>query len=170
MLIAETTRLILRRMTLSDAPFMLALLNSDGFIRHIGDRGVRTVPQAENYLIEGPMHSYLEHGYGMYIVELKSTGEAVGVAGLVKRPELTETDLGYALLPSFYHKGYAIEAAQAVLRHCDGLGVDPVLAIVNPDNKTSINLLEKLGFCFQQSISWQDEQQVLMFKRALEVP
>lgn len=169
MLIAESARLILRTMTLSDAPFMLTLLNSDDFIRHIGDRGVRTVAQAENYLIEGPMDSYLEYGYGMYIVELKSTGEALGVAGLVKRPELADTDLGYALLPNFYHQGYATEAAQAVLKHSDELGINPLLAIVNPDNEASINLLKKLAFYFQQSISWQDEKQVLMFKRELEV-
>ncbi|WP_144198962.1 GNAT family N-acetyltransferase [Shewanella sp. KCT] len=167
MLTLETERLVLREMTVKDAPFMLTLLNSQGFLDNIGDRGVRTLVQAENHLIEGPINSYQEHGYGMYCIELRQSGEPVGVAGLVNREQLPGIDLGYALLPEFLGKGYAVEASRAVLAHAKALGLSSLLAIVKEHNGPSRALLEKLGFECQELIAWGEGDEVLLYKITL---
>ena len=167
MLTLETERLMLREMTVKDAPFMLALLNSQGFLDNIGDRGVRTLAQAENYLIEGPINSYQEHGYGMYCFELRQSGDILGVAGLVNREQLPGIDLGYALLPEFLGKGYALEACQAVLAHAKALKLGELLAIVNEDNQASRTLLEKLGFSLKGPMAWGEDEEVLLYNITL---
>ncbi|OHB33055.1 MAG: hypothetical protein A2882_14950 [Phenylobacterium sp. RIFCSPHIGHO2_01_FULL_70_10] len=144
--ILQTERLTLREAGPDDAAFILELLNAPGFLRGIGDRGVRTLDQARSYIEERMVESYRLQGFGMWIVTPR-TGEApIGLAGLVKRDVIPHVDVGYAFLESAWGKGYAREAAAAVLELARGrLGIDPVAAIVNPDNLASRRLLEKLG-------------------------
>lgn len=142
----ETPRLILRELTVSDAAFMLELLNDDAFIRYIGDRGVRTDEEARKYLQEGTIASYREHGYGMYLVLRRDDGASIGVCGLVRRDGLDAPDLGFALLPPYRAAGYASEACEMVLQHArNTLNVGRLLAIATPDNAASAALLRKLG-------------------------
>ena len=153
MTVLETARLRLRQLTTEDAPFMRALLNEPSFIRNIGDRGVRTVEDARAYLERGPIASYEQHGFGLYLVELKETGAPIGICGLVKRDELPDVDIGFAFLPAFWSKGYAFESASAVKRYAaDTIGLRRLIAIVNPANAGSIRLLEKIGLRFDRMI------------------
>src|SRR5688572_10374518 len=92
-----TERLRLRRLTPGDAEFMLRLLNDPSYVRYIGDRGVRTTEEARSYIVSGPLESYSRHGFGLYLVELKETGEPLGICGLLKRESLPDADLGFAL-------------------------------------------------------------------------
>ena len=149
MALLETPRLELRRLTEDDAPFMLGLLNEPSFIQFIGDRGVRSIEEAQTYISLGPMGSYGRFGFGLYLVELKSPRTPIGICGLLKREELPEPDIGFAFRPAFWSQGYAWESASAVQRYArDTLGLPRLLAIVNPSNASSIRLLEKLGFTF----------------------
>lgn len=154
--IAETSRLQLRAMSDrddADAALMLALLNDPAFIRHIADRGVRTLAQARDYLRDGAMRSYAEHGFGMYAIRRKDTGALIGNCGLVRREGLDGPDLGYAVLPAHAGQGFAHEAAQAVIADAGRrLRLPCLRAIVNPDNVASIGLLQKLGFEFDRMI------------------
>ena len=145
--IARTERLCLRRLGISDAPFVLRLLNDDGFLRYIGDRGVRNLGDAENYLRTGPMASYETHGHGLNAVVLRERNICVGMCGVLRRDTLPGPDLGYAFLPEFTGSGLAEEATRAILKDaCDMLKFPKMLAIVQPDNVASIKLLKKLGF------------------------
>lgn len=138
---------------------MLALLNDEGFLRHVGDRGVRTQQAAALYIENGARASYLRHGYGLYLAELKGTAEAVGICGLVKRDPLPHPDLGFALMPRFRAAGYAREAAEAVIAHArEGLRLPRLLAITSLDNHASIALLGKLGFVFEGLTELNGEQ------------
>lgn len=151
MTILETERLILRHFNRDDGPFILALLNEPSFLRYIGDKKVRTLDDARQYIANGPVATYAQHGFGLYQVELKDTHTPVGMCGLLKREELPHPDIGFAFLPDFWNKGFAYEAAAAVLKDArERLQLDRILAIVNPDNEASIKLLEKLGFNFEQ--------------------
>ncbi|MDP2859906.1 MAG: GNAT family N-acetyltransferase, partial [Bacillota bacterium] len=114
-LVLETNRLALRRLSVDDAEFILELLNDPSFVRYIGDRGVRTKDDARRSIQTGPMESYERFGFGLYLVELKETGEPIGICGLLKRESLQEVDVGFALLPRFWSKGYAVESVSAVL-------------------------------------------------------
>lgn len=145
-----TSRLTVRRLTDADAPFILALVNEPSFIRNIGDRGVRTLQGAREYLALGPMASYERFGHGLCLVELPAERRPIGMCGILQREELPGPDLGFAFLPAYWSKGYALEAATAVRDHArDVLQVRRLLAIASPSNASSLRLLERLGFRFE---------------------
>jgi RimJ/RimL family protein N-acetyltransferase len=149
----HTERLILRPMTEKDADFILELLNDPSFIRYIGDRKVRTLEGAKAYITNGPVASYAQNGFGLYLVELKESGESMGMCGLIRRNTLKDVDIGYAFLPKFWSKGYAFEAAHEMKRYAqEELGLKRIVAVVDPENPPSIRLLEKLGMKFERMV------------------
>lgn len=151
--ILDTERLRLREMTLEDAPFILELLNEPGFIRNIADKGVRTLEDARGYLEKGPMASYAKHGFGLFAVDLKASGEPIGICGLVKRDGLDDVDVGYAFLERHWSRGYAVEAAAATVEYgLKKVGLKRVVAITAPDNQGSIRVLERIGLRFEGMI------------------
>jgi len=150
--ILETERLTLRQFTADDAPFILELVNEPSFIQNIGDRGVRSLADAVKYIETGPITSYARNGFGLYLVQLKESGASIGMCGLIKRESLGNVDIGYAFLPKFWSKGYAVEAALAVKEQGRSLGLKRLVAIVDPANISSIRVLEKLGFTFEKMI------------------
>ncbi len=144
-MLLETPRLTLRHFMPSDAPFILALLNSAGWLRFIGDRGVRTLADAEGYIQRAAIASYAQHGFGLYLVARRADGIPVGMCGLLKRDYLEDIDIGYALLPEFAGQGYAFEACLRVAAHArDDFGCTRLAAVVQADNAASIRVLEKL--------------------------
>ena len=146
MIVLETERLFLRGFDVADAEFILALLNEPSFLRYIGDKKVRTVEDATQYILNGPVASYERNGFGLCRVELKEAHTPIGMCGLLKREELPDPDIGFAFLPDFWNKGFALEAAAAVLKDArERLKLKRVLAITNQDNEASIRLLQKLG-------------------------
>jgi RimJ/RimL family protein N-acetyltransferase len=144
--ILETPRLVLREFTHGDDAFLLRLLNEPSWLRFIGDRGVRTLEDARRYVDDGPRRSQAKHGFALWCVVLKETGQAIGMCGLVRRDVLPGPDVGFAFLPEAWGRGFAVESASAVLGHArDVLGLVRVLAITNPDNEPSIRVLEGMG-------------------------
>lgn len=165
MTVIETERLLLRRLDRGDADFLLALMNEPAYLRNIGDRGVRTREDAERYIEDAVVASYERHGYGMYLVALRASGRAVGIAGLVNRPALPGVDVGFAMAGPHRRAGYASEAAAAVLRHAVAdLGLNRVYGVVAPGNAASIRVLEKLGLHYERRISLTaDDEPVLLY-------
>jgi [ribosomal protein S5]-alanine N-acetyltransferase len=146
----RTARLRLRELAAGDAPFVLALLNEPSFIQYIGDRAVRTLEEARTYIASGPVASYAQHGFGLYLVELAADGAPIGICGILRREALPDPDLGFAFVPAYWKQGYAFEAAGAIQAHAHvTLGIRRLLAVTNPSNEPSIRLLEKLGFRFE---------------------
>jgi RimJ/RimL family protein N-acetyltransferase len=163
MKVFETERLVLRRFTTGDAAFILDLLNQPSFLQNIGDRGVRSLEDAEKYLLKGPMDSYARLGFGLSLVELKNSQVAIGMCGLIKRSTLQDVDIGFAFLPQFWSQGYAYEAASGVLVYGkDVLKLDRIVAIVSPGNDRSIRLLEKIGLKYERSMTWPEDGSELM--------
>jgi len=168
----ETARLRLRRANTDDAEFFLDLLNQPSFLKHIGDKGVRTIQDAREYLDSGPIASYEKFGFGLWIIEQKETGNAIGICGLLKRDALPDVDIGYALLPQYWSNGYAAEAAAATLKYARGvMGLRRILAVTSLENQSSIRLLERLGFRFQKLIQLSDgAEQTRLFVSELSEP
>lgn len=163
MLAIETNRLIIRPMRVDDAHFMLGLLNEPSWLHFIGDRGVRTIEEAQRYILSGPISMHSRFGLGFCVVELKEDRCAIGICGLAKRDFLDCVDLGYALLPDYCGKGYAFEASSAVLEHAQRvLGITRIVATVRANNRDSIRLLEKLGFYFDRVVINPDSGRELM--------
>ncbi len=147
----ETERLVIRWLTADDAPFILELLNEPSWLRYIGDKGVKTLEDARNYIEKGPCEMYQRLGFGLYLVTLAQTGEPIGICGLIKRETLEDVDVGFAFLQRFVGQGYAFESAAAVLFHGKRhFNLPRIVAISSPDNGASARLLDKLGFRFER--------------------
>jgi RimJ/RimL family protein N-acetyltransferase len=164
----ETARLRIRRLTPADAPFIVSLLNDPAFLQFIGDRGVRTDEEAIAYIDKGPVSSHARFGFGLDAVDDLRTGEPMGICGLLKRDELEAPDLGFAFLPAFRRRGFAREAAAAVLDDAAArLTIPRVLAIVQADNERSIALLEGLGFVFERLTNSSRGETLRLYARTL---
>ena len=163
----ETSRLLLRKFTKDDAPFMLRLLNEPTWLQYIGDRNVHTEEEARKYLENGAIKSYGERGYGFYAVIHKETQQTVGTCGFVKRDFLDHPDFGIAFLPEYTGQGYAFEVTAAAMDFAEQmLQLKKVEAITTPDNTRSIQLLVKLGFRFEKSI-FVDNEELFLFNTTL---
>jgi [ribosomal protein S5]-alanine N-acetyltransferase len=142
----QTERLIIKELDLSYAGFIFQLLNSPGWLQYIGDRNIHSLDDAGTYLLNGPLKSYKDHGFGLCLVQLREDGIPIGIAGLLKRDYLDCPDLGFAFLPEYEGKGYAFESANSIVKKSkDYLELEMIQAIVLPENQRSIRLLEKLG-------------------------
>ncbi|MCP4458773.1 MAG: GNAT family N-acetyltransferase [Cytophagales bacterium] len=163
-LIFKTERLILREFNLNDTEFILTLLNTKGFLEFIGDKNVRTLEDAEMYLEEGPMKSYKENGFGLWLVVLKDSMTPIGMCGFVKREWLDDIDIGFAFLSEYSGKGYAYEVASATMDYGKNtLGLNTVVAITDPSNNASKKLLTKLDLHFVKEIEESEYGISLLF-------
>jgi RimJ/RimL family protein N-acetyltransferase len=171
MIIAETNRLIISKISLEDAPFFLKLVNTPHWIKYIGDRNLKTIKDAEDYLTKGILKSYKELGFGFYLLQNKSDNESIGICGLVKRDQLDDVDFGFALLPEFEGQGFGFEASTTILKVAkDVFKIKIILAITLPINTNSIKLLEKLGFNYEKRVkAYEDDEELLLFAKQLEI-
>ncbi|MCM3619876.1 GNAT family N-acetyltransferase [Sutcliffiella horikoshii] len=165
MKVLETDRLVLRRLTSEDASFILELLNDPSWIKNIGDKGVRTLEDARRYIAEGPNAMYERFGFCLYLVQLKEEGTPIGLCGLIKRDLLEDVDIGFAFLPRYWSKGYAYEAASAVMEYGRSvLNLKKIVAITAPHNESSAKVLEKIGLKYHKMIAFSnDDDQVRLF-------
>ena len=161
--IIETNRLILRKFIIDDAGFVLELLNSPSWLKYIGDRNVKNLEDAKNYISDKLISSYIKNGFGLYEIILKKDNIPVGMCGLIKRDTLENIDLGFALSPVFTGNGYAFEAAFETLNYAKTvLKLERIIAITTTENKNSIKLLEKLKFVFEKMVLLSNEEEELM--------
>jgi len=162
-IVLETERLVLREFEPGDTEFILHLLNSPGWLEFIGDRNVRTVEAARQYLVDGPIKSYASNGFGLFMVSLKTDHTPIGMCGLISRDELLDVDIGFAFLPEYTGKGYAYEIAAATLAYgMEVLRLPRIVAITDPANDKSIRLLEKIGLRFSKKIRFGAKQEELL--------
>ena len=161
--IIQSARLNFRELELHDAQFMLELLNEAGFLRFIGDKGVRTLQDAREYILKGPIDSYRNFGFGLYLTSLRESAAPIGICGLVKREALPDVDVGFAFLARYWSKGYAAEAAGAVLAYGrNTLRLGRIVAITAPDNHGSIAVLEKIGLRIEGRVKLAEDGAELM--------
>jgi RimJ/RimL family protein N-acetyltransferase len=167
-IVLETARLYLRRLTVDDAPFILELLNDPDWLKFIGDKGVRSLEAARDYLCKGPIAMYERHGFGLYLVELKAGRIPIGMCGLIKRDSLVDVDVGFAFLPAYRGHGHAHESAAAVLAHGKrDFGLKRIVAIASPGNAKSTGLLEKLGMRIEKKVKLDgDDHDVVLYATA----
>ena len=165
MIVAETPRLFISEFQIQDAPFYLELLNTPKWIQFIGDRNLKTVEDAEKYLLERTIPLYKKQGYGFYKLTWKDNNKPIGTAGLIKRVELEHTDIGFALLPSYEGKGFGFESSKAILELAHSkFSLKSVYGITLEHNTNSIKLLEKLGLTFEKRIKpFEDDKELLLF-------
>ncbi|SKD09393.1 Protein N-acetyltransferase, RimJ/RimL family [Chitinophaga ginsengisegetis] len=159
----ETPRLQVRTFAATDDAFVLELLNTPSWLQYIGDRQIRTLADAQRYIMNNLLRLYAEQGYGAWVVVLKETGKPTGICGLFKRKYLEQPDLGFAFLPAYEGLGYAYEAATATIEYSrQQLPFSRLFAITQQDNHRSVRLLERSGFTLQGTILPPGEVEELM--------
>nr|WP_321234653.1 GNAT family N-acetyltransferase [uncultured Psychroserpens sp.] len=170
MIIAETDRLLLSKITVDDASFILELMNSPGWITYIGDRNVKTIEEAAAYIENNQLKVYEAYGFGYYKVQLKDDHlTPIGSFGLLKRDVLDHVDIGFSLLPEYEGKGYGFEGSTAIMHLAKTkFNIKTVCAITLPINKPSIHLLEKLGLSYQKRVKpFDNNEELLLFAKDL---
>lgn len=159
--IIQTERLNLRIASTDDAAFYFRMVNEASFINNIRDKGIRTIEQASACLQTEHINVQEKRGFSLYIVERKTDRLQLGVCGFVKREELEDVDVGYALFPEFTGQGYATEALLSLLPYASNvLQLKQLAAITSIHNTGSIQLLQKVGFEFQKIIPWKENKEV----------
>jgi RimJ/RimL family protein N-acetyltransferase len=168
MTVLQASRLLLRIPGEEDADFMLKLFSDPNVNRFL----LSSRPYSREIILEGIARSQACHSankFSRWILQLKSNGEPVGHAGLlVKEIEsVPELELGYALNPSAWGKGYAFEAAAATLEYAFAkLGRDRVVAITHPENRASIRLAERIGMVNERKVLWKGKAAYLFSAKA----
>jgi RimJ/RimL family protein N-acetyltransferase len=165
----ETERLRLRKFNEEDAEFIFELLNMPGWLKFIGDRNIRTVNDAKEYIVHKFVQSYNTLGFGPYLVELKNTTNAIGMCSLVKRDALEHADIGFAFLERYTRQGFAYEATRATMNFArKQFNMHAICAITETQNTASINLIKKLGLVFEKTVILPDEtEELLLFSNAV---
>jgi [ribosomal protein S5]-alanine N-acetyltransferase len=166
----EIDRLTIRRFNLSDAPFILRLVNEPAWLEHIGDKGVGSLDEAERYLNAGPIAMYERYGFGLNLVLLKENQEPIGMCGLLKRDSLDDVDLGFAFLEEYWGQGLGKESVEAMMRHAwNVVHLERIVAITSSKNIRSERLLSGVGFRFSRKIRLSPESdQLNLWQRELE--
>lgn len=160
--VLATQRLVLRHLEPGDAAFILELVNDPEWLRHIGDKQVRTLDAARAYIENGPTAMVARHGFGLYLVQVRETQQPIGLCGLIRRDGLDDVDLGFAFLPVARGQGYAREAAAATIRHAfEQLQLPRIAAITTPGNKASIRLLQHLGLDYERPVRLSPDGELL---------
>ena len=139
-----TGRLILRPVSTDDHDVLLAHLAAPDVRRFLFDGATLSATEITG-VIEDSTRDFGRAGYGLWLIHEKDGTALVGTAGL--RPlEDVGLEIFYSLATSAWGKGYATEAARAVLDHALGpLGLPEVLAEVDEGNTASIAVIERLG-------------------------
>ena len=151
----KSSRLSIEPLASGDKEFIFELLNTEGWIRFIGDRNITSVSDAAAYIkkiVENPATLY-------WVVKLAEEKAPVGIVTFIKRNYLEHHDIGFAFLPQFANRGYAYEAATAVLNNIvQSKKFSAIKATTVADNSNSIKLLKKLGLRFENEIEVDKEK------------
>lgn len=169
MIVLETERLSLSLQTEADAAFVLELMNTESWLKFIGDRGIKTIDDARIYIVNGAIKSYAQNGFGFYLVRLKENVACIGICGLVKRTALMHVDIGFAFMPQYEGRGYGLESSSVILEYAKNiLKLECICAITIKDNQSSISLLTKLGMVFNKTINMTgDSEELMLFEKNL---
>ena len=141
-MILETTRLRLRPLATSDLDALCAIAADPQVMAHVGD-GVPLSRAATALWINNAAASLKISEVGSRAVVLRDSDVLIGWVGLIPTPHPNRLELIYGFARAYWGRGYATEAARALLAACTPDAVD---ATIDPANLASWRILEKLGF------------------------
>ncbi|KIA90257.1 GNAT family acetyltransferase [Kaistella jeonii] len=160
----ETERLFLKPISKPDASFILELYNSATFIKFIGDKKIRSLEDAENYITEKFLPQLERLGYGNYLVVRKSDEKKIGAVGIFERKGLDVQDIGFSFLDEFQGKGYGFESASKLLEIAfSEFNLNGISAITSKENIASQNLIKKLGLKYLKTVQLPNEDVELLY-------
>ena len=162
----ETERLIIRPTSESDSEFIFELLNTPKWLKYIGDRNIKTVEDAKDYIKKKMISQLQRLGYSNYTLIRKQDNQKIGTCGLYDRDGLDGIDIGFAFLPEYEKKGFAFESSNKLKEVAfSEFDIKVISAITTKDNISSQKLLEKLGLKFIETTKIpNDDEELLLYK------
>jgi RimJ/RimL family protein N-acetyltransferase len=142
----RTERLELRRFAGADLGPLLVAFGDPHVMRFVGAERKPLTGDGVKVLMRTADGHWSEHGFGLLAIIERATGRVVGEVGLQLLEAGPDVELGYTLSRAAWGRGYATEAARAVLLWAfAGLGLKRVVAVTDPANSASQGVLDKLG-------------------------
>ena len=141
----ETERLYMRRMGQSDFGALCRILQDEETMHAY--EGAFTDQEVQDWL-ERQLARYEKWGFGLWAVILKETDEMIGQCGLTMQPwkDREVLEIGYLFERTYWHRGYATEAAEACKRYAfEVLGAEEVCSIIRDTNTASQNVALRNG-------------------------
>lgn len=157
MKLLESERITIRHLSHDDLETMSLILSDPDVMRH-SVRGVMDKDATLGFINEC-IESYKESGFGPWALIDKESSELIGFSGINKEPlgESTVTNLGYRLAKRYWGKGLATEAVRSVLDYAfNKLCIEAVVAIIEPENLSSIKVAEKVGFDMYEFLNFHN--------------
>lgn len=162
----ETGRLTLRPMLASDIDALL-LIFTDPNVMAAFDHPPFTPEQMQCWLQRNLDHQ-VEHGYGLFSVILRETGELIGDCGLEQMDDMNAAELGYDFRSEFWNQGYATEAAVAVREYAfQTLQVPRLISLIRVGNVASKRVAEKVGMTLEEEFT---RYEIRCWKYAMDTP
>lgn len=144
--ITETSRLLIREITKADVQRIYDLYADEEITKYM-EALFPTLQEEEEYTEKYIQNVYHFYGYGIWVLVEKKSGKIIGRAGLEYHDDFDGLELGFMLGKEYWHKGFALEACEAILEYGEEeLEQDEYRALVHIDNEASKRLCEKLGF------------------------
>ena len=162
----ETERLLLKPISLEDAELIFELLNSPKWIKHIGDRNIKSIKDAKKYIRTKMLPQQIRIGFSVYTLVIKQNYIKIGTCGLYDRDGIDGIDIGFALLPEYEKKGYAFDSSKKLMNVAfNEFGIKEISAITTEENISSNKLLHRLGFQLNGITKLpNDDEELLLYK------
>lgn len=148
----ETARLLAVKLTIDDFDKLMQMHTDAVVMATLG--GIRSAEKTRENL-EWNLNQWRENGFGLWMFYLKSTHEWIGRGG-IRRINLNgqeEIEIAYALMPQFWHCGYATEITKACIEIAfEVLRLKNVICFTLPTNKASRRVMEKSGFQYERDL------------------
>ena len=157
----ETERLLLRPFCADDQDAYAAMCADPDVMRYLGEGKPLSREDAWRNLAMIIGHWTLR-GFGMWAVEERATGVLLGRVGLFYPDGWPGQEVGWTLAREHWGKGYGLEAATASLDHAfHTLRWQRAISLIDPDNKRSIALAERLGERFERDVEIRGRRTLL---------
>lgn len=154
MIFAETERLVLRSWRPQDLPLFMAMNKDERVMRYFPDILSESETEAFYNRI---MDEFDRNGWGLYAVEIKSSGEFIGYVGLHEigfEADFTPgVEIGWCLAACHHNQGYATEAAKAVLSLAKKSGIGRLYSFTAKINAPSEHVMRKIGMVKDREFS-----------------
>ena len=156
----ETERLLLRQLTISDAPELFRSVGDSDVMRYWAPGPDESVHDTNRRITEIANH-WKSYGFGDWGIVEKVSGSLIGFSGLHYIADMAEVNLGYAIEKQKWQKGFGFETCQAVLDYgFRRLTLPKIAAVIHPDNQASIHLARKCGLRFWKTFNWTGHERI----------
>lgn len=168
--VLETPRLFMRRWTFADRDAFRHMTQDPNVMRYVHDSVPLTDGEADSALAS-TIERYEKLGFGDWAIVDRDLGGIIGESGLGILEGFDEIEIGWMLLPDYWGRGLALEAAAAVRNYAQqGLGLKRLTALTRPDNGRSILLAERLGMQATGRLIHRGYEMVRFEIRFVDVP